>query len=249
MARRPFLVLRLEAPLLSFGSVMVDQRGFTDPQPGASMITGLLANALGVEHGEADRLQRLQDRLRFAVRCDRRGTEVMDYQTVDLRQDFMRRGWTTRGEPVSRGGGSASTGTHIRYRHYWADAVLTVVLEVTAPQEEPTLDDLAAALERPERPLFLGRKNCLPARPLLEGRVEAASLYEALTLARLDERADSEADAFTAWWPKEGEPGPETGGREVRVSDRRDWRNQVHVGRRPLWHGTIRREEVTGGTG
>lgn len=248
MARRPFLVLRLDAPLMSFGGVMVDQRGFTDPQPGASMIAGLLANALGYEHRQAERLQRLQERLRMAVRCDRRGTEMVDYQTADLGQDFMRRTWTTRGVPAERGGGTASTGTHIRYRHGWADAVLTVVLELAPADEAPPLEDLARALEAPERPLFLGRKHCLPARPLLEGRVEAASLYEALTLAALDERADPETDAFSAWWPTEGEPKPAEGGREIRVSDRRDWRNQVHVGRRPIWHGTIRREEVTSGT-
>lgn len=243
MARRPFLVLRLAAPLMSFGGVMVDQRGFTDPFPGTSMLTGLLANALGFEHSEADRLQRLQDRLRLAARCDRRGTEVVDYQTVDLSQEFMRRGWTTRGEAITRGGGSAGTGTHIRYRHYWADAVMTVALELAPAGEEPSLDELARALQAPERPLFLGRKVCLPSRPVLEGRVEAKSLYEALTAATLDPRADDQ-EAFSAWWPKEGEPAPPDGGREVAVSDRRDWRNQLHAGRNPFWHARIPREEV-----
>lgn len=248
MARRPFLVLRFDAPLMSFGGVMVDQRGFTDPHPGESMLTGLLGNALGLEHRQFDRLQDLQDRLRLGVRCDRRGSTLLDYQTVDLGQDFMRRGWTTRGEPASRAGGSAATGTHIRHRHYWADAVLTVVLELSPPDLEPTLDDLARALERPERPLFLGRKVCLPSRPLLEGQVEAASLFEALTRAALDERADPEAQAFSAWWPKEGEPVPAEGGREVHVTDRRDWRHQVHAGERTLWHSRIPREEVAHGT-
>jgi CRISPR system Cascade subunit CasD len=247
MAGRPFLVLRLDAPLMSFGGVMVDQRGFTDAQPGASMITGLLANALGFDHSEAGRLQRLQDRLRIAVRSDRRGTEVTDYQTVDLSQEFMRRGWTTHGEPVSRGGGTAATGTHVRHRHYWADAVCTVALELAPADESPTLDDLAQALQAPERPLFLGRKPCLPSRPLFEGRVEAGSLYEALTRVPLDDRADPEAEAFPAWWPKDGEPTPADGGREVTASDRRDWRNQVHGGRRPLWHARILREEVAHG--
>lgn len=248
MAERPFIVLRLEAPLMSFGGVMVDQRGFTDSHPGTSLLAGLLGNALGLEHRQADRLQRLQGRLRSAVRCDRRGQEIVDYQTVDLGQDFMRRGWTTRGEPASRAGGTAATGTHIRYRHYWADAVLTVVLEVIPADEEPTLDDLARALGNPARPLFLGRKACLPSRPLLEGRVEAGGLYEALTMASLDHRADPEPEGFSAWWPKEGEPAPVDGGREVRVSDERDWRNQLHSGQRSIWHGRISRTEVIDGS-
>ena len=41
------LLLRLEAPLMSFGSVLVDKRGPTDRHPGTALITGLLANALG----------------------------------------------------------------------------------------------------------------------------------------------------------------------------------------------------------
>ncbi|MFP3940271.1 MAG: type I-E CRISPR-associated protein Cas5/CasD [Thermoanaerobaculia bacterium] len=247
MARRPFLILRLDAPLMSFGGVMVDQRGVTEPHPGASMVTGLLANALGFEHREANRLQRLQDRLRLAARCDRRGTEIVDYQTVDLSQDFLRQGWTTRGEAVTRGGGTASVGTHIRYRHYWANAVMTVAVELKPADEEPTLDDVEEALQAPERPLFLGRKVCLPSRPVLESRVETDSLYQALRAASLDPRADEEAGWFSAWWPKEGEPAPPEGGREVAVSDRRDWQNQLHAGRSPFWHARIPREEVAHG--
>ena len=63
------------------------------------MLTGLLANALGWDHRDADSLERLQDRLRFASRLDRAGHPLVDYQTVDLGQDWMRpenAGWTTR---------------------------------------------------------------------------------------------------------------------------------------------------------
>ncbi|WP_324669367.1 type I-E CRISPR-associated protein Cas5/CasD [Geochorda subterranea] len=41
------LVMRFDAPLVSFGSVLVDQHGFIDLFPGTSMLTGLVANALG----------------------------------------------------------------------------------------------------------------------------------------------------------------------------------------------------------
>ena len=40
------LVLRFDAPLMSFGGVMVDQHGVIDRFPGTAMLTGLLANAL-----------------------------------------------------------------------------------------------------------------------------------------------------------------------------------------------------------
>ena len=41
------LILRFDAPMVSFGGVTVDQHGFTDSYPGQAMLTGLIANALG----------------------------------------------------------------------------------------------------------------------------------------------------------------------------------------------------------
>lgn len=248
MSERSFLVLRLDAPLMSFGGVAVDQLGVTEPAPTLSMLSGLAGNALGYDHREADRLQRLQERLRYAVRRDLPGEPLVDFQTVDLGQDFLREGWTTRGRPASRAGGSAKTGTHIRYRHYWADAVFTVVLDLDPADEAPDLDALAAALARPQRPLFLGRKPCLPSAPLLSGRIAARSLRAALAAVPLHPRVTADADGFEAWWPRQdGEPAADaSAGRAIPVSDLRDWRNQVHTGRRFVWHGRIPREEVPG---
>jgi CRISPR system Cascade subunit CasD len=248
---REFLVLRLDAPLMSFGGIAVDQHGVTEPFPTLSMLTGLLGNALGFDHRDAAQLGRLQDRLRYAARRDRRGEALVDFQTVDLGQDFMRHGWTTRGRAAQRAGGSAKTGTHIRRRHYWADALFTVVLELSPAAEEPQLDALAQALQRPARPLFLGRKPCLPSGPLLVGRVQADHLRGALGLAPAPagERSRPEDGGFSAWWPRldgEPEPAPESG-RALAVSDHRDWSNQVHTGRRFVWHGRLPAAEVPHG--
>lgn len=232
------LILCFDAPLLSFGGVQVDQRGVTRDFPARSMLTGLLANALGYDHGDFERLQRLQARLSYAARRDRAGTRIVDFQTVDLGQDFMRGGWTTRGTPESRGGGSAKTGTHIRYRYYLADAVYTIVVSLDPPEEEPSLATVEAALREPERPLFLGRKCCLPAAPLVVERTSAASLSGALRAAPIVEwRADA-TDAVLAWWPVEdGDLG--LGSRRIPVTDERDWANQVHVGRRFMREGRL----------
>lgn len=249
MSERDFLVLCLDAPLMSFGGVTVDQLGVTERAPTQSMLTGLLGNALGYEHRDSAKLQRLQERLAYAARLDRPGRRLVDFQTVDLGQDFLRQSWTTRGKVATRAGGSAKTGTHIRNRHYWADAVYTVVLELEPAGETPGLDDVEAALRKPARPLFLGRKPCLPASRLLADlpRVRAASLHQALERAPLPRRAQAEGGNFEIWWPRaEGEPEPEgrTEGRAVAVTDHRDWHNQVHTGRRFLWHGQLAEEEV-----
>lgn len=235
------LLLRLEGPLMSFGGVRVDERNVTDAFPGSAMLTGMLGNALGWHHRDFERLQRLQARLRHAARRDRRGRELVDYQTVDLGHESLQAGWTTWGVPSERAGSlKARTGTHIRYRAYWADAVVTVALTLHPADEEPDLDRCRQALDYPRRPLFLGRKACPPARPLVLDLMVAPSLYAALSRVPLSERADP-ADAFPVQWPElDGEPTPSPdAGRTVPATDLRDWLNQVHAGRRFVHQGRI----------
>ena len=230
------LLLHLRAPLMSFGAPIVDRRGVIQPYPAQSLLTGLLANALGVVHHEADRLERLQTRLRYAVREDRRGQQIQDYQTVDLGSPHMTYkdvAWTTHGAIEERKGGSASTGTHIRERDYWADAGYTVALTLDPPDEAPTLGDLAEALQHPARPLFIGRKPCLPATPLYAGRSVAGTLHEALETASLPDWADAR-DTYRAWWPADASHD-----RARPVTDRRDWTNQIHVGQRWIVQDTV----------
>lgn len=230
------LLLHLRAPLMSFGKPIVDSRGVIQPYPALSMLTGLIGNALGFEHHESDKLERLQERLRYAVREDRPGHQIQDYQTVDLGSDHMdyrNVAWTTRGAIEERKGGSASTGTHIRERDYWADAGYTVALTFDAPDASPTLDDVATALQHPVRPLFIGRKPCLPATPLVAGRVSADTWAGVLRAAPLPDWADDRAD-FRAWWP-----GATDDPQARPTTDRRDWANQIHVGERWVRHGTV----------
>ncbi len=240
------LVLRLEAPLMAFGGPMVDQIGVIRSFPAASMITGLLGNALGWDHADTDLLDRLQTRLQFAARLDRAGEEVQDYQTVDLGQDFFdmtKYGWTTRGVVEERGKGSATSGTHIRFRPYRADALCTVALFLQPAAEEPTLADLATALVEPARPLFLGRKPCLPSTPILAGRTEAASLHQALTQF-VHQHVESAVpiapvQEMRACWPPGQGPEDTERTRLEPLTDQRDWRNQIHCGQRLVREGMI----------
>lgn len=224
---------------MSFGGVLVDQRGDTREHPAQSMLTGLLANALGWHHREAKRLQRLQERLRWAIRRDREGRSILDFQTVDLGQRFLLDGWTTRGRAENRKGGPAKTATHIRYREYLADAAYTLALTLDPAREPPKLDALEAALREPARPLFLGRKACIPARPLLSQspRIAAPSLHAALEQA-VREKGDDPSPELVAWWPDS--PGEPKGEERFPLTDEREWRNQVHIGRRFLWRGVVR---------
>jgi CRISPR system Cascade subunit CasD len=248
------LILRFDAPLMAFAAPQIDQIGNSRRFPALSQITGLLANALGWRHGDWQRLNRLQDRLRLAAVLLREGSEVQDYQTVDLGQpSLVDRGWTTRGQREDRAGANSQE-THIRYRRYRADALALVALKLDPANEAPDLAALARALDEPARPLFIGRKPCLPSTPLLVGQVEAGSLKEALRAGLALNRAIG-LERETRWarrlppsvaaeWPAD-EPedvvsgdGASHSNVEV-VVDRRDWRNQVHGGERAIRCGTL----------
>lgn len=249
------LVMRLDGPMISFGGVMVDQHGFTDRFPGTAMLTGLIGNALGWDHRDAHRLNQLQERIDFAARWDVTPHLMVDYQTVDLGQPKMigyadRKiagsvigGWTTRGQPEHRAGGPAAKfGTHPRYRHYLIDGLLTVVLALN-DEDIPDLDDIQHALQKPARPLFLGRKSCLPSRPLLDPdvpTVDGRDLLEMLRKVPVWNRSGSTADRparVLACWP--GELESPIRGEIQRVYDMRDWINQIPAGSRLRQEGII----------
>ncbi|MGE0521238.1 MAG: type I-E CRISPR-associated protein Cas5/CasD [Candidatus Binatia bacterium] len=230
------LILRFDAPLMSFGGVAVDNNGVTARFPGRSMLTGLVANALGYRHGDANELQALQSRISFAARCDRPGARIVDYHTADLSQEFLRSGWTTRGSIEKREGGSASEGTAIRYRHYHANALYTLALGLSPQDAKPTVSDVEAALRAPARPLFLGRKACLPAAPILIGRHTGVTLRAILrAIPPVEHRSDP--PPWPAVWPMDEDT--ESSSRLVPAYDDRDWFNQIHTGRRWMREGVI----------
>ena len=196
------LVLRLEAPLMAFGGETIDNYGVIRWFPSASMLTGLLANALGWRRIERKLHQHLQDRLIFAARIDREpagGVRLQDFQTAAINN--KERSWTTRGYPEGRTGGTFQN--HLRYRDYWADMCVTIALRLNHAEDSLTLDELAEALKKPARPLFIGRKPCLPSRRLFDGFAEGETATDALMCLPL--REDSEAPStIRLLWP-EGE--------------------------------------------
>ncbi|HEY9106185.1 MAG TPA: type I-E CRISPR-associated protein Cas5/CasD, partial [Roseateles sp.] len=182
------LLLRLEAPLMAFGAPAVDQLRPVQRWPAVSMLTGLLGNALGWRRQDAALLDRLQARLRWAARLDREGTPLIEFQTAQLGKDDQ--GWTTRGAPEGRDGGADSyKSPHLRWRDHRADASVLVAIALTPADETPTLDHLALALQRPARPLFIGRKACLPATPVFAGWIDAGDPLSAVLADRVDNTA------------------------------------------------------------
>ena len=238
-----YLVLRLEGPMVAFGDVMIDSFGPIRETPSTSAICGLLANALGFRRESWGKLQQLQDRLILASRVDHVDRRFTDYQTAQL--DGRDRNWTTDGKIQKRAGATYDS-SHIRLRDYDCSVRIAAVLRLRDDDQTPTLDDLASALEWPARPLFLGRKCCLPSAPLFSGFVEGGSAYDALRLTS-SVRPQSGRDRFRSpvddrvlvSLPGE-EPCPE-GFETVLSTERRDWPGGVHAGLQSRYRGMVDR--------
>ena len=241
------LIINLESPLMAFGGETIDNYGVIRPFPAASMLTGLFANALGWRRIERERHQRLQDRLVFAARIDREpagGVRMRDYQTVLLYED--EEGWTTRGHPEGRKKSPSYQPippdnrralTWQRYRDYFADMRVTIALRLNPEDESPTLDKLAHALEEPARPLFIGRKPCLPSVPLFAGYTEADNILDALLNLPL-EREEPEPDDVRLLWPASEGMHTVSPNRDYMLTDERNWISGLHGGGRRVYEGT-----------
>jgi len=149
------LFLRLEGPLQAWGdqeSKFVIRR--TAEAPTKSGVIGMLCAALGVPRpAAADWLAKLTA-LRMGVRCDAPGIRWWDYHTVGAGMQMR----------IAEGEGKTKPGAMLTRREYLCDASFLVAL-----QGEPALiAELAAAMQEPKWTLYLGRKCCPPAVPVLE---------------------------------------------------------------------------------
>ena len=213
---------------------MIDAHGVIRNVPAQSMLTGLLANALGWTRAMRAEHQALQDRIVFGAVWERDValSRMTDYQTAQLAKND--RAWTTRGVPAGRAGGAATyVGAHQRWREYHADLRLAVVLRLNPAEAVPTVDGLAAALDRPARPLFIGRKSCLPSTRIFGGWVmDAPNARSALQAV-----APSGMSGLLAFWPAaEGTTGAN---RVTTVTDERNWASGLHGGERRICEGSI----------
>lgn len=191
-----------------------------------------------------EKTQRLQERILLASRWDIGPTAIVDYQTVYLGQPKMREaGWTTRGVPEHRDGSpSAKFGTHQRYRHYLANGVLTSVIALKSSNHEfPDISAVESALVRPARPLFIGRKACLPSSRILIGRYSGENILAILQKVPCSPRKEvTGEELMAACWPAES--NVDHIGEARQIFDMRDWRSQLHMGSRYVVEGFIKEE-------
>lgn len=226
-----WLHLRLAAPLMAFGGVKIDHVGSTREFPSISALTGLLANALGWRREEGARHQKLQNRLVFgalSVLPEGRVTALIMTDMQNAKLEKSERGWTTIGMREERAGGANTYDSpHRLRRDYLADHETRVVMRLDG-DGTPTLQDVSAALDRPFRPLFIGRKSCLPAHRLVVGWVEGTDAHAALCALNLKGRA---------LWPDDAIPP--NGALRQALPDLRNWASGLHGGSRIVHEGEI----------
>ncbi len=146
----PTLLLRLAAPMQSWGYDCKFEERRTGNEPTKSGVVGMVAAALGIKR-DAD-LSKL-NALRFGVRSDREGILLKDFHTAKAKKD-----------------------SYITYRYYLCDAVFLVGLE---SDNKTFLEEIESALNAPTFPLFLGRRSCPPTLPLTKKIIDC-SLKQAL---------------------------------------------------------------------
>lgn len=216
--KNTLLILRLEGSLQSWGEDAKWDFRDSASMPTKSGIVGLLGCALGLERGDPE-LKELSDAVTIAVRADRPGVRAVDFQTVT-------------GDPLMAASGKPkSTGnTIISSRAYLQDACFTVFLQMDAQWRSR----ITAALRNPRWCMYLGRKNCVPSRPVLECEdPEYTSLGEAIIHYPAAARADDVMPYET----------------EVPIPDRAGYQRPDKLAGgdrefalRRVWRGIVRRE-------
>ncbi|MFC4517949.1 type I-E CRISPR-associated protein Cas5/CasD [Streptomyces ehimensis] len=173
MTDHAVLILRLAAPLQSWGGPSRYNRRETRPHPTKSAILGLLAAAEGRPR-EAPITDLLE--LQLGVRVDQPGSLLRDYHTFS-----DHRGLPLPSAKVNAKGVQVRTSpakyTGVTQRFYLQDAVFVAALRGPAS----LLERLEHAIRHPVYPLSLGRRSCPPTGPVSLGLQADADLPQALT--------------------------------------------------------------------
>lgn len=128
----PVLLLRLAAPLQSWGVESKFDTRRTLGYPTKSGVIGLVASAMGRERTEP--LDDLNE-LKIGIRVENEGRQIRDYHTAN-------------GEKTKK---------YITHRFYLSDATFLVGLE---HEDAGLIEKIEDALKHPAFPLFLGRRSC-----------------------------------------------------------------------------------------
>lgn len=148
-----YLALLLDAPLQSWGFASRFQRRTTGMHPTKSGVVGLLCAAMGIGKGtdaEREMLPHLAALKMTSIAITREYPRLEDFHTV---------------QGTRRASGKPNPDPVVTRRQYLTDARFGIILA----GEHALLERLSAALYDPVWGVWLGRKSCIPARPVFVG--------------------------------------------------------------------------------
>jgi len=183
------LAILLDGPLQSWGYSSRFERRTTALHPTRSGLIGLIAAALGINKNRVDEAAQLAqfEPLRIVTftlpRRNRRNQEHLmerleDYHTVT---------------GIRRASGKVDKEATVQtYRHYLLNARFGVVVE----GPDPLIGAIESALRDPKWGVWLGRKCCIPASPLLASSPGPRAFVWAALLQRVGYTGTEPEDQF-----------------------------------------------------
>lgn len=197
-----YLLLWLEGPLQAWGYDSKFGLRMTCQFPTKSGVIGMLLAAMGKGGEECELLSRI-NHLKHYVHSFRHkaypASVLEDFHVVG--NGYSTRGWQALMIPRKRNGGFAvGGGAKLTYRHYLQDAAFAVIVELP----DDMACDVACALQNPVWPMYLGRRTCIPSKPVFRG------VYDSLETAcaekdRISEGYDEVFHVEEGYFPDLGE--------------------------------------------
>lgn len=189
---RGYLTFQLYGPLAAWGDIAVGETRPSGLAPTKSAVLGLIAAALGLRRPDTTQDETLRQQWEaqhialaegygMAVKLTQPGLPLTDFHTAEVPRGT---GYATRRDEIlevfrQKRSGTQFKGTILSRRDYRQDVYAAVALwaRASAPY---SLDVLHARLLAPEFVLYLGRKSCPLALPLMPVIASAESIEAAL---------------------------------------------------------------------
>lgn len=191
-----YLVMRLYAPISSWGTLAVGEDRPTVNYPTRSAVLGLLGAALGIKRSETQKLRDLASSIGIASKTYSEGTILRDYHTIQTPNAGKGVSFFTRKQELQ----SAKVETILSSRDYREDGLWVVAIWLKPEVENSNLEykfelqQLQQALKYPKFTLYLGRKSCPLSLPLSPQIITASHLKMALDVSINELLAESSKD-------------------------------------------------------
>lgn len=170
--------LLFDGPMQSWGTDSRFQRRMTQGHPSKSAVIGMIAAAMGIDRELSERLEPLASLAMstFLLPKRKHSIRLLDYHTVG--GGYNKKTHPLRIPPKASGG--PSDNAVVTTREYLTEARFGVLL----CGKHDLISEVSKALADPQWGIWLGRKCCIPATPVLIGAFDSrGTTFSQLLLA------------------------------------------------------------------